>query len=307
MKCLVTGGAGFIGSNLVKFLCDKGHDVVIIDDLSSGRSDIDPRAKFIKGSIGNRRLLDNAINGRDVVFHLAATGIIKISLEKPVEYFDNNVMNGIAILEAMRRHGIKKIIYSSSSGAYGEPKRVPIRENDPKEPINPYGAAKLAFEHVLSAYHHSFGINSVSFRYFNVYGPGDEQYPVTRAVPSWIKAALKKEQLNLYWSGKQKKDFVFVEDVVRANYMAALKCKGFHVYNVGGDTGGIWMNDLAKKIEKIFGHKLKIKTMGARAGDPTYLIGDVSKIKKELGWKPEFNLEEGLKRTIDYYASRLKK
>ncbi|MBI5045438.1 MAG: GDP-mannose 4,6-dehydratase [Candidatus Niyogibacteria bacterium] len=301
MKALVTGGAGFIGSNLVTYLCDKGHEVVALDDFSSsGRTEIDKRAKLVRGSIGDTQLLGKLLAGKDVVFHLAATGIIKISLENPPLYFENNFMNGIKILDAMRKTGVKKIIYSSTAGVYGEPKRVPIRENDVKEPVNPYGAAKFAFEHALSAYYHAFGIESVSLRYFNVYGPGDEQRPVTRAVPSWIKAMLAGRPVPMYWQGKQKKDYIFVGDVVRANLLAAEKGKGCRVYNVAGGKGFV-MHDIFHKLEKIMGRTFEIKHMGDRAGDPTILIAHVGKIKKELGWKPEVTLEEGLCRAVEYY------
>src|SRR3990167_10357815 len=188
MRALVTGGAGFIGSTLVKHLCDSGHQVVVIDDFSSsGRTKIDPRAKLIKGDIGNRKLVEKLLDKKDVVFHLAALGIISISLEKPEEAFRNNLMNGVRLLEAMRKKGVNKIVYSSSSSIYGEPKRNPVQEDDSKEPINPYGASKYTFEAALSAYAHSFGIGAIALRYFNVYGPGDEQKPVTGAVPSWVQ------------------------------------------------------------------------------------------------------------------------
>lgn len=305
MNVLVTGGAGFIGSNLTKLLCDKGHKVTVLDDFSSsGRKSTDSRADLVNGSVGNFNLVSKLVKGKDVVFHLAATGIIKLSLENPPLYFENNVMNGVVLLEAMRKNGVKKMVYSSSSGVYGEPKRVPIKESDPKEPINPYGAAKLAFEDVLSAYSSSFGIHSVCLRYYNVYGPGDEQHPVTRAVPSWIQAGLKDEPLNIYWGGKQKKDYIFVGDVARANLMSASKCDGFRVYNVGSGEG-IFMNDLALRLEKVFGKKLIMKQAGDRSGDPDILIADITKIKKELGWEPRVGLEEGLGKTIDYYRNKL--
>ena len=302
MKALVTGGAGFIGSNLVRCLCDRGHDVVVVDDFSSsGRTVVDGRARLAPGSVGDFKLVKRLLKGVDVVFHLAATGIIKLSLENPMLYFENNVMNGITLLEAMRQSGVNKIVYSSSSGAYGEPRRVPIKESDAAQPINPYGAAKLAFENVLSSYYHAFGINSVSLRYFNVYGPGDEQRPVTRAVPSWIKAALRDEPLTLYWQGRQKKDYVFVEDVCRANLAAALKCRGCHVYNIGSGRG-ILIRDLARLLEKIFGKRLATKDMGNRLGDPRVLVADITKAGRELGWEPKVDLGTGLKKTIEYYA-----
>ena len=308
MRALVTGGAGFIGSNLVKHLCDGGHEVVVIDDLSSsGRSEIDPRAKLVVGDVGDRELVEKLLDKKDVVFHLAALGIISISLEKPEEAFRNNLMNGVRLLEAMRKKGVNKIVYSSSSSIYGEPKRNPVQEDDSKEPINPYGASKYTFEAALSAYAHSFGIDAMALRYFNVYGPGDEQKPVTRAVPSWIQWALTGDTVWIHWGGQQVKDYIYVDDVCRANIVAAnSKLKGFHAYNVGGGVGRK-MLDIAMTIKKIIGKDLKIVDKGARPGDPDTLVADISKITKELGWKPEVDLETGLKQTIEYYKERLKK
>ncbi|OGY63907.1 MAG: hypothetical protein A3E64_02005, partial [Candidatus Harrisonbacteria bacterium RIFCSPHIGHO2_12_FULL_48_16] len=286
MRALVTGGAGFIGSNLVKHLCDGGHEVVVIDDLSSsGRSEIDPRAKLVVGDVGDRELVEKLLDKKDVVFHLAALGIISISLEKPEEAFRNNLMNGVRLLEAMRKKGVSKIVYSSSSSIYGEPKRNPVQEDDSKEPINPYGASKYTFEAALSAYAHSFGIGAIALRYFNVYGPGDEQKPVTRAVPSWIQWALTGDTVWIHWGGQQVKDYIYVDDVCRANIVAAnSKLKGFHAYNVGGGVGRK-MLDIAMTIKKIIGKDLKIVDKGARPGDPDTLVADISKITKELGWK----------------------
>ncbi len=308
MKVLITGGAGFIGATLVRHLCDGGHEVTVIDDLSSsGRSTTDSRAKLVVGSLSDSKLLEKLLNKKDVVFHLAALGIIKISLEKPEAAFENNLTYGVRLLEAMRKKGVKKIIYSSSSSVYGEPKRNPVQEEDQKEPINPYGASKYTFESALSAYYHSFGINSAALRYFNVYGPGDEQKPVTRAVPSWIQWALTGNTIWVYWGGKQIKDYIYVDDVARANILAAMdKKNGFRTYNVGSGDGRK-MLDIALTIKKIIGKDLKIVDQGERPGDPNVLVADISKIKKELGWKPIVDLETGLKHTIEYYTERLKK
>lgn len=305
MKAFVTGGAGFIGSNLVSYLCDKGHSVTVLDNFSSsGRTSIDKRAKLVHGSIGDEVLLNKLIKGKDVVFHLAATGILKSSLENPRLHFENNFMNGVKILNVMRRHGVKKIVYSSSAAVYGDPRQSLIKESDVKHPTNPYGAAKYGFENVLSSYYHSYGIESVSLRYFNVYGPGDEQRPATRAVPNWIKSILRNEPIVLYWGGKQIKDYVFVEDVARANLMAAEKGQGCLVYNIGSGVGRK-MIDVAKILGNVFEKKIEIKKMGNRIGDSGKLTADISLIKKDLGWEPKISFEDGLKRAIEYYARQL--
>ncbi|MBI5045439.1 MAG: NAD-dependent epimerase/dehydratase family protein [Candidatus Niyogibacteria bacterium] len=305
MKALVTGGAGFIGSNLVKLLCDKRHEVIVIDDLSSGfRKLVDERVKFYKGSIADPKLLGKILPGIDVVFHLAGFSTITYSMTNPAVYFQNNFMNGIILLEAMKKAGVKKMVYASSAASYDGRKKTPVAEDDPIGPINPYGASKLAFEHAMSAYYHSFGIEGIALRFFNVYGPNDEQAESTRAIPQWLKAALRGRPMPYYWKGRQKRDYIFVEDIARANLFAAEKGRGFRVYNVGSGTG-IWMIDILKKIEKILGRRLDLKDMGERSGDPKYAVADTSRIKKELSWKPEVGIEDGLKRTIEYFKTNV--
>ena len=214
-------------------------------------------------------------------------------------------MNGIQLLEAMRKTGVKKIVYASSAASYNGEKRTPIAEHDPIGPINPYGASKLAFEHAMSAYFHSFGIEGIALRFFNVYGPNDEQRNATRAIPMWLEAALKEETVPYYWKGRQKRDYVFVDDVASAVLFAAEKGHGFSVYNVGSGKGA-WMIDILKNIGKILGKKLVLKDMGSRAGDPKFAVADTGKIEKELGWKPQVGLDEGLRQTVAYYESRFK-
>ncbi|MDO8564696.1 MAG: NAD-dependent epimerase/dehydratase family protein [bacterium] len=306
-RVLVTGGAGFIGSNLVRLLCDAGYEVLVLDDLSSGfKRLVDKRAQFFEGSIADEKLLLRILSRVEVVFHLAATSTITYSMTHPRFYFENNFMNGVRLLEVMRKKGIKKLVYASSAASYDGKKRTPIAERDPIGPINPYGASKLAFEHVMSAYFNAFGIEGTALRFFNVYGPNDEQPNATRAIPMWLEAALAGKPVPYYWKGKQKRDYVFVEDVARAAMLAAEKSHGFSVYNVGSGTGH-WMIDILREIERQLDIKLVLKDMGERAGDPKYAVADTQKVQKELGWKPKTDLEEGLRQTIRYYKKRFKK
>ncbi len=302
-KALVTGGAGFIGSNLVRHLCDKGLSVSVLDDLSSGFAErVDKRAAFFRGSFADRNLLSKILPGVQTVFHLAATSTVTYSLTDPRIYFENNFMNGVLLLEAMRKAGVTKIVYASSAASYNGVKRTPIAEKDPIGPINPYGASKLAFEHCLSAFVHSFGMSATALRFFNVYGPNDEQPNTPRAIPMWVRAALAKQPVPYYWKGRQKRDYIFVQDVVRAMVLAAEHLHGFSVYNIGSGTG-IWMIDMLKQIEKLLGYPFKLQDMGERPGDPKYAVADTRKIEKELGWRPRVSLEEGLRETIAYYKT----
>lgn len=304
---LVTGGAGFIGSHVVRHLCDNGYQVAVVDDLSSGFIRlVDKRAAFFKGSIADQSLLLRLLPRVEVVFHLAAISTITYSMHNPIVYFENNFMKGIQLLEAMRKTGVKKMVYASSAASYNGLKRTPIAEGDPIGPVNPYGASKLAFEHALNAYWHSFQIEGSALRFFNVYGPHDEQPHNSRAIPMWLDAAFSGEEIPYYWKGRQKRDYVFVEDVARAMALAAEKARGFTIYNVGNGKG-IWMIDILKNIGKILGRRLPLNDRGSRPGDPKYAIADTRKIQKELGWKPRIGLDEGLRRTIASYEKRFKR
>lgn len=299
-KVLVTGGAGFIGSNTTKLLCDLGYQVTVFDNLSYGhRRLIDKRAKFIKGDLRKADEIYSALKGQDVVFHFAAESIIKFSIENPTKFFDNNINGLITLLEAMRKQQVKYLVNSSSASVYGTPKRVPILEDDPKAPLQPYGASKLSAEAILSSYYYAFGINSTSLRYFNAYGPNDDQEPVTRAVPAWIKSILKNKPIPLYWQGLQLRDYVFVQDIALA-HIAVMNLTGLNFFNVGSGEG-ILVKDLLALIVKLMGRKIKIIDLGERAGDPKLLVADIKKIKKAVGWEPQTNLAEGLKLTVDYY------
>jgi UDP-glucose 4-epimerase len=299
-RVLVTGGAGFIGSNVARLLCDEGLSVTVLDNLSYGyRELVDPRCRFICADLADRERLREAMRDVDAVMHFAASSIIARSFSDPLEYIWNNVANGANLLEAMREAGVKHIVYSSSASVYGEPLRTPVHEDDPKHPIQLYGATKLAFEDVLQGYYHAFGINSVSLRYFNAYGPSDLQEPVTRAVPRWIRAALTDQPIVLHWRGQQYRDYVFVEDIAAA-HVRVLGLEGLHVYNIG-DGEGILMSDVLATLQELFPKPLRVVDGGERTGDPMRLVADISRIVGEVGWQPQTKLREGLSKTIPFY------
>jgi len=299
-RVVVTGGAGFIGSNVARLLADQGHEVVILDDLSHGYEHlIDRRCRFIRLSLAEADRLPEALKGATAVMHFAASSIIARSFTNPMEYIENNVVNATNLLEAMRQAGVRKLVFSSSASVYGEPERIPVREDDSKRPLQMYGATKLAFEEVLHAYHSSFGISSVSLRYFNAYGPGDLQQPVTRAVPRWIQAALTDRPLRMYWKGEQYRDYVFVDDIARA-HIEVLPLEGYHVFNVGSGDG-ILMKDVAGRLGEITGRQLTIEDAGERPGDPMRLVADVSRIREAVGWEARTPLREGLAEAVRFY------
>jgi UDP-glucose 4-epimerase len=305
MRVLVTGGAGFIGSNAVRMLCDEGHEVVVLDDLSFGYEEfVDRRGRLIRASFDDLEILDAELPGTEVVMHFAASSIIQFAFERPTEYVHNNLTRGVALLEAMRRHGVRRMVFSSTASVYGEPVRVPIDEEDPKNPAQAYGASKLGFEAMLSAYYHAYGISSTSFRYFNAYGPNDEQQPVTRAVPRWIKAALLDEPLVLYWGGRQVRDYVYVEDIVRA-HLLAMAVDGCRRYNLGSGTGVV-MRDLAEEIVRRTRSRSPLVDGGERPGDPSRLVAGTERVRRELGWAPRVPRDAALEETIRFYRARVR-
>lgn len=299
---LVTGGAGFIGSNTVRLLCNGGYRVIVFDNLSTGyRNLVDERAKFIKGDLQNQTEITKALKGVDCVFHFAATSYIKISIDDPIGCYNNNVMGTINLLEGMRKNKVKYIVSSSSAAVYGEPENIPIKEDSNKLPLQPYGGSKLAVEAVLSSYYHSFGINSTSLRYFNAYGPFDEMKPVTRAVPNWTKQVLNNQPISLYWKGRQLRDYVYVEDIARA-HVAVMNLPGVNTFNIGSGKG-VLMIDLLESIFKSIGKRAKIIDLGKRSGDPMRLVADITKINNAIGWKPIYSLDTGIELTIEYFKN----
>ncbi len=303
MKVFVTGGAGFIGSHVVDELINECHEVIVFDNLSKGYlENINPKAKFVKGDLKNQDFLNKSIKGCDAVIHLASESIIQHSLDYPKEHLARNFNYTLNLLEAMRINNINKIVFSSSAAIYGETKNNPVLENVKKEPLQPYGASKLAIEAMLSGYFHSFKINSTSLRYFNVYGPRDNQLPVTRAIPNWIKLTLLNRPIKLFWGGNQFRDYIYVKDVAKAHILALNNCVGFKNYNIGTGKG----NTMKKILKSVFGalkERGDVIDAGERLGDPMKLVADVSKIKKELGWAAEFSLPKGMQETVDYYKS----
>lgn len=303
-KILVTGGAGFIGSNTVRMLCDLGMDVTVFDNLSFGYKEfVDKRSKFILGDLLNKNAISSALKGIDKVFHFAAISIIKQSIDDPELCFRTNINGTVNLLEGMRVSGVNYLVNSSSASVYGNPTTIPVPEDSEKIPLQPYGASKLAVEAILSSYFYTYGINSTSLRYFNAYGPYDEQKPVTRAVPTWIKAVLNKKPIPLYWKGDQLRDYVFVKDIAEA-HLAVMDLKGFNYFNIGSGNG-ILIKDLLEKIFTKVGYRTEIIDKGERPGDPKYLVADTTKISSNLGWKPTFNIDNGLDITIDYFRKNI--
>ncbi len=303
MHILVTGGAGFIGSHVCRLLLDQGHQVNILDNLKTGHKDsIDPRAKLFEGDIADEKKAFQALSGIDAVIHMAGLIIVPQSVEDPIRYAENNVSGTVSLLESMRAKNVKKIIFSSSACVYGTPDTLPIKEDAPLRPDNPYGATKAAVESFLQAYHANFNFDAIVLRYFNPYGPGEQHVPETHAIPNFVKAAIAKKPIPLYWKGQQIRDFIYINDLAQA-HIDVLGLSKYRVFNVGTEKG-IKVSDVLDKIFQILGYSVPIEDLGKRPGDVHENYASSEKLKKEVGWKAETGLEDGLKNTIDFFRKK---
>ena len=303
---LVTGGAGFIGSHLVDRLVDEGFRVVIVDDLSSGKlKNLNHSATFHHMSINQPSLRDVLNRERpDLVFHLAAQSSVAHSTRDPVLDNEVNVLGTLRLIEASRRAGVEKIIYSSTGGAlYGEPEAVPCPDDAPIVPISPYGISKYMAEQYLEFYYRQYRQNFTTLRYGNVYGPRQDPDGEAGVVAIFIAAMLSGKRPRIFGDGNQARDFVSVDDVVEAN-MAAVYRGHRTSMNIG--TGELTtINQIYDMLKKIIGFRWDAEHGPARAGDVYRISLDSSRAAEELGWAPQTSLEEGLTKTVDYIRSNL--
>lgn len=303
MKVLVTGGAGFIGSRVTRALLNQNHTVSVVDNLSSGHQEsVDKRADFIQADLLDQKKLEELLAGHEAVIHMASYIEVGESVKKPVEFAENNIIGTVKLLEAMKKTGVKKIIFSSSACVYGVPKKLPITEDDPLgEQENPYGITKVTMEQFCILYHKLFNFDVTILRYFNPYGPGEEHTPETHAIPSFVKATITKQPIPLFWKGEQIRDFIYIDDLASAHILP-LNLSGLHIYNVGTETGSK-ITDVVRLIFQLVDFEVPIKDMGERKGDVSSLVASSEKIKKELGWQAKVSLEDGLKQTIEFFKS----
>ena len=304
MRVLVTGGAGFIGSHVNKLLLDQGHSVTVVDDLSKGHQDsIDARVDFHQIGLENQEELEKILPGHDGVIHMASFIEVGESVKKPVEFAQNNIVGTVKLLEAMKNANVKKMIFSSSACVYGKPEKLPITEEDPLgEQENPYGITKVTMEEFCKLFHTLHNFDVTILRYFNPYGPGELHEPETHAIPNFVKSALTKTPIPLFWKGEQIRDFIFIDDLAQAHILA-LTLTGLHIYNVGTESG-VKVADVVKQIFEIVGYEVPIDDKGERKGDVQALVASSEKLKKELGWNAKVNLEEGLKKTIEFFKNQ---
>ena len=295
VKCLVTGGAGFIGSNLADALIEKGHEVLIIDNLSTGkRENINPKAKFFELDLRDFEKVRPVFNGVDFVFHEAALPRIPLSIEKPIETNDINIKGTLNVLVAAKEAKVKKVIYASSSSVYGHQKELPMKEDMACRPLNPYALQKYVGELYCKIFPEIYGLPTVSLRYFNVYGPrqpGEGAY--TPVIGIFLTQKMQGRRLTVTGDGEQTRDFTHVFDVVRANILA------MELESVGkGETINIGAgeNHSINEIARMVGGE--ITYIPLPPGEMRDTLADISMAKKLLDWQPEIKLEEGIKQLL---------
>ncbi len=307
MRIFVTGGAGFIGSHTTRSLLARGHQVTVYDNLSSGKRALIPNdAAFVRGDVKDEKKLTAALAGHDAVIHLAAFIAVGVSVQRPVEFAENNVVNTLRLLESMRRAEVRRIVFSSSATVYGLPKRLPLREDDPLGvQANPYGATKIAAEAFVAVYHQLHGFDATILRFFNPFGPNELCEPETHLIPNVIRAALAHQPMPLYWKGEQVRDYIYVEDLAAA-HVEVLGLRGLNYFNVGSETG-TKARDIVQIVTDILGYSVPIQDLGERPGDVPANYATSERLRKVTGWQPRVGLEEGLRRTVDYYRARMSK
>jgi UDP-glucose 4-epimerase len=304
-KVLVVGGAGYIGSHMVKDLLDTGHDVVILDDLSTGHRELVIGGEFVEGGLGDAVLLDKLFSTHKIsaVMHFAAFSLVGESVEKPLKYYRNNMAATAELLDSMIRHNVKRFIFSSTAAVYGEPVDIPITESHPCNPTNPYGESKIAVERMLKDCDSAYGLKYISLRYFNAAGAdksgkiGERHRNETHLIPLVLEvAAGRRENIKVFGAnyltpdGTCIRDYIHVSDLSGAHLLALnslLSGGDSAVYNLGNNRG-YSVREVIELARKVTGKPIPAIEADKRPGDPAILIASSDKIKKNLGWKPEY-------------------
>ena len=301
---VVTGGAGFIGSNLVEALVRTGQHVTVLDNLSSGyRENLlpFPGVRFLEGDVRDGDAVALALEGAEIVFHLAASVGNKRSIDRPIEDAEVNVLGTLRVLEGARKAGVRKVVVSSSAGVFGELKTLPIREDHPVEPDTPYGCTKLCEEKLGLAYAKLYDLEVVCLRYFNVFGRNQRFDAYGNVIPIFVYGALRGETLTIHGDGEQTRDFIHVRDVVQANTRAAENSGFSGAFNIGSGKR-ISINGLAKGIGTALGRAMKVKYGPPRPGDVRDSLADISAATVAFNFRPAVELKSGLADYVQWAA-----
>ena len=311
-RYLVTGGAGFIGCNLVRHVLAQGHGVVVLDDFSTGKREnlagVADRIELIEGDIRDRPTVQRAVGGCAAIFHEAALGSVPRSVADPVTSHEVNVNGTINVLEAARSVGVRRIVFAASSSAYGDQAESPKHESMVPDPISPYAAGKVACEAYMRGYAAVYGLQTLSLRYFNVFGPHQDPAGAYAAViPAFVSRILRGERPVVYGDGEQSRDFCYIDNVCEANWLAAHApasvCNGQPINIACGRR--TTLNEILQQLRRLLDADVEAVYEGARPGDVRHSQADVSRARDLIGYEPKVFFEEGLARSIDWYKDNL--
>jgi UDP-glucose 4-epimerase len=305
--CLVTGGAGFIGSHLTEALFQRGHQVRVLDNFSTGRPEnleaVRLDATVFDADITDLALVRSIMRGVELVFHQAALASVPRSVADPLATHHACATGTLNVLTAAREAGVRRLVYAASSSAYGDSERLPKQESDPANPLSPYAVAKLAGEQYCAAFTRVYGFETVRLRYFNVYGPRQSpDGPYAAVIPRFIQMMLEGHRPIIHGDGLQTRDFTYVSDAVQANLLAAAApAASGKMYNIAGGRR-ISLLELVDRLNTLLGTQLEPEHMDPRPGDIRDSQADITRARQDLGFAPEVDLAEGLRRSLKYYA-----
>lgn len=305
MNILVTGGAGYIGSHVLKALLKAGHNAVTLDNLQKGHREAVVGGKFVEGDLADKELLDTVLKENNIegVIHLAADSLVGESMENPGKYYRNNVANGLNLLEAMVKNEVKYLVFSSTAAVYGEPEEIPIEENHQTQPTNTYGESKLFFEKILKRYDDIYDLNFISLRYFNAAGAdpegeiGEAHDPETHLIPIVLETALGiRDKIYIFGDDYPTRDGSCIRDYIHVNDLADAHVLAIEALNLGkessvfnlGNGEGYSVKEVIDTVKKVTERDFEVEVADRRAGDPAVLIASSDKIQEELNWKPQY-------------------
>lgn len=309
IKALVTGGAGFIGSHVVDGLLARGETVRVLDNFSTGtRANLEHlkgRIEIIEGDLRDEAAVKRAVEGVQVIFHLACVPSVPRSIAEPIAACDINVVGGARLYDAARKAGVRRVVFSGSSSVYGETPELPKRESMLPRPLSPYAVVKLAVEHLGQVYTRIYGLQVVGLRYFNVFGPRqDPKSDYAAVIPRFMRSVFEGKAPTIYGTGEQTRDFTFVSDVVAANLLAAEKMDvAGETFNIAGGRQTT-INDIAHRVAALAGSSLLPNYQPARPGDVLHSHAAITQAQTRLGWRPEVSLEDGLKKTWEWFRTQ---
>ena len=311
-KYLVTGGAGFIGCNLVRYILAKGHDVVVVDNFATGKrgniADFVDRVEFIEGDIRDRPTMDKAVAGCAAIFHEAALASVPRSVEDPATSHDVNASGTLTLLEAARAARVERVIFAASSSAYGDRKESPKHEGMTPLPASPYAASKIACEGYMRAYASCYAMETLSLRYFNVFGPyQDPEGAYAAAIPAFVSRLLRNRRPIVFGDGEQTRDFCYIDNVCEANWLAANApaeaCAGTAL-NIACNAS-VSLNEILALLRELLNTDIEAEYTDTRPGDVRDSLADVSLAKQVVGYEPKIFFAEGLRKAIDWYKANL--